>query len=176
MRPCNCSISNFCSFLGSPYVRPMEPISAIAGKSLKIICPVAGYPIDSVTWERDNVKLPTTMWHRVFNGTLLVENVQRAADQGTYTCTARNRHNETSERSVAVKVLGKLNQSDRMNFVHWIVLIIEKSILYGMETNALHQHSIYHKFTRNCSLFFLMHTNPPRTQQTQYAPFANQFK
>lgn len=47
--------------LGSPYVRPMEPISAIAGKSMKIICPVAGYPIDSITWERENVKLPTNM-------------------------------------------------------------------------------------------------------------------
>lgn len=39
----------------------MEPISAIAGKSLKIICPVAGYPIDSITFERENVKLPTNM-------------------------------------------------------------------------------------------------------------------
>lgn len=59
----------------------MEPISAIAGKSLKIICPVAGYPIDSITFERENVKLPTNMWQRVYNGTLLIENVQRAADQ-----------------------------------------------------------------------------------------------
>lgn len=44
----------------------------------------------------------------MYNGTLLIENVQRAADQGTYTCIARNRQNETSERSVAVKVLGNL--------------------------------------------------------------------
>lgn len=46
---------------GSPYVRPMEPISAIAGKMLTIKCPVAGYPIDSITWERENVRLPTNM-------------------------------------------------------------------------------------------------------------------
>lgn len=75
---------------------------------MKITCPVAGYPIDTITWERENVKLPTNMWQRVYNGTLHIENVQRAADQGTYTCVARNRHNETSERSVVVKVLGEL--------------------------------------------------------------------
>lgn len=86
----------------------MEPISAIAGKSMKIICPVAGYPIETITWERENVRLPTNMWQRVYNGTLQIENVQRAGDQGTYTCIARNRQNETSERSVAVRVLGKI--------------------------------------------------------------------
>lgn len=45
----------------------------------------------------------------MYNGTLHIENVQRAGDQGTYTCIARNRHNESSERSVVVKVLGELN-------------------------------------------------------------------
>lgn len=49
------------TWAGSPYVRPMEPILAIAGKSMKVICPVAGYPIDSITWERENVRLPTNM-------------------------------------------------------------------------------------------------------------------
>lgn len=38
-----------------------------------------------------------------------MENVQRAADQGTYTCTARNKHNYTSQRTVDVRVLGMLN-------------------------------------------------------------------
>lgn len=44
-----------------PYIRPMTGISAIAGKQLTIKCPVAGYPIDSVVWEKDNVRLPTNM-------------------------------------------------------------------------------------------------------------------
>lgn len=47
--------------VGSPYVRPMEPISAIAGKSLTIKCPAAGYPLDTITWEKENVRLPTNM-------------------------------------------------------------------------------------------------------------------
>jgi len=43
----------------------------------------------------------------VANGTLFVDTVQRNADQGTYTCTAKNKHNYTSQGSVEVRVLGK---------------------------------------------------------------------
>lgn len=45
----------------------------------------------------------------MYNGTLNIENVQRAADQATYSCTARNKHNYTSHRSIDIKVLGKLS-------------------------------------------------------------------
>lgn len=48
------------------------------------------------------------MRQRVVNGTLSIETVQRNADQGTYTCIARNKHNYTSHRTVDVRVLGKL--------------------------------------------------------------------
>ncbi|XP_020288503.1 Down syndrome cell adhesion molecule-like protein Dscam2 isoform X2 [Pseudomyrmex gracilis] len=90
---------------GLPYVRPMSPVSAVAGKQLYIKCPVAGYPIESIVWEKGDVKLPTNMRQRVANGTLFIDTVQRNADQGTYTCTARNKHNFTSHRSVEVRVL-----------------------------------------------------------------------
>lgn len=43
---------------GLPYVRTMPSISAVAGKILIIKCPVAGYPIDSVSWEKGNKKNP----------------------------------------------------------------------------------------------------------------------
>ncbi|XP_053999258.1 cell adhesion molecule Dscam2-like isoform X3 [Hylaeus anthracinus] len=90
---------------GLPYVRAMSTISAVAGKRFHIKCPVAGYPIDSIIWEKDGVKLPTNMRQRVVNGSLFIETVQRAADQGTYTCTARNKHNFTSQRTVEIRVL-----------------------------------------------------------------------
>jgi hypothetical protein len=54
-----------------------------------------------------DVKLPTDIRQRVANGTLFVDTVQRNADQGTYTCTAKNKHNYTSQGSVEVRVLGK---------------------------------------------------------------------
>jgi Down syndrome cell adhesion molecule len=37
---------------GLPYIRPMPPISTIAGKTLTIKCPSAGYPIDKIIWEK----------------------------------------------------------------------------------------------------------------------------
>ena len=37
---------------GSPYVRPMGSLSAIAGESLIITCPVAGHPIEKITWKK----------------------------------------------------------------------------------------------------------------------------
>ncbi|XP_034252481.1 Down syndrome cell adhesion molecule-like protein Dscam2 [Thrips palmi] len=90
---------------GSPFVRPMPDIVAVAGKSLHIKCPVAGYPIESVSWEKDGVVLPSIMRQRVSANTLTIENVQHASDQGTYTCTARAKHSHASKRSVLVRVL-----------------------------------------------------------------------
>jgi hypothetical protein len=37
---------------GLPYVRPMDAKKVVAGETLVVHCPVAGYPIHSVTWER----------------------------------------------------------------------------------------------------------------------------
>lgn len=49
-----CSNDLYYHFLisGLPYVRPMSPVSAVAGKQLYIKCPVAGYPIESIVWEK----------------------------------------------------------------------------------------------------------------------------
>ncbi|KAJ1531014.1 hypothetical protein ONE63_005846 [Megalurothrips usitatus] len=90
---------------GPPFVRPMPDIIAVAGKALHIKCPVAGYPIESVSWEKDGVVLPSIMRQRVAANTLTIENVQRTSDQGTYTCTARAKHSHVSKRSVDVRVL-----------------------------------------------------------------------
>lgn len=37
---------------GLPYIREMPKVTAVAGNDLVIKCPVAGYPIESVSWER----------------------------------------------------------------------------------------------------------------------------
>ncbi|XP_066603211.1 cell adhesion molecule Dscam2-like isoform X2 [Prorops nasuta] len=86
-------------------IRPMPTVSAVAGKALKIKCPVAGYPIESITWEKDAIKLPTNMRQRVANGTLFIDTIQSKADHGIYTCTARNKNSITSQRTVEVRVL-----------------------------------------------------------------------
>jgi len=39
-------------FLGAPSVRAIPPVTAVAGETLRLKCPVAGYPIDEIFWEQ----------------------------------------------------------------------------------------------------------------------------
>ncbi|XP_046662354.1 Down syndrome cell adhesion molecule-like protein Dscam2 isoform X5 [Homalodisca vitripennis] len=91
---------------GLPYIREMPKITAVAGSDLVIKCPVAGYPIESIVWEQDGNVLPVNRRQRVYaNGTLVVEQAQRHADAGTYTCQAQNRQRNSARRDVEVQVI-----------------------------------------------------------------------
>lgn len=37
---------------GKPVVRKMSNVTAVAGEGIAITCPVGGYPIDIISWER----------------------------------------------------------------------------------------------------------------------------
>ena len=41
---------------GPPYIRTMGEISAVAGETLRVTCPVAGFPIDNIKWYRGTFK------------------------------------------------------------------------------------------------------------------------
>lgn len=41
------------------------------------------------------------------NGTLIIDQVQRSADAGTYTCQAQNRQKQSARKEVEVQVLGE---------------------------------------------------------------------
>lgn len=40
---------------GLPFIRVMPKITAVAGNDLVVKCPVAGYPIESIIWERGTI-------------------------------------------------------------------------------------------------------------------------
>ncbi|TMW44032.1 hypothetical protein DOY81_010888, partial [Sarcophaga bullata] len=91
---------------GLPYIRQMEKKAIVAGETLIVTCPVAGYPIDSIVWERDNRALPINRKQKVFpNGTLIIENVERTSDQATYTCVAKNAEGYSARGSLEVQVM-----------------------------------------------------------------------
>ncbi|XP_030381731.1 Down syndrome cell adhesion molecule-like protein Dscam2 isoform X2 [Scaptodrosophila lebanonensis] len=91
---------------GLPYIRQMEKKAIVAGETLIVTCPVAGYPIDSIVWERDNRALPINRKQKVFpNGTLIIENVERSSDQATYTCVAKNSEGYSARGSLEVQVM-----------------------------------------------------------------------
>lgn len=97
---------------GLPYVRPMEKKFIVSGETLIVTCPVAGYPIDSIVWERENRLLPINRKQKVFpNGTLIIENVERNSDQATYTCVARNSEGYAARGALEVEIMGKSKSS-----------------------------------------------------------------
>ncbi|XP_076048641.1 Down syndrome cell adhesion molecule 4 isoform X2 [Oratosquilla oratoria] len=90
---------------GLPFIRPMSKVAAVAGKDLVIKCPVAGYPIESIIWEKEGRVLPINIRQTAYkNGTLVISQTQRVVDEGRYTCKASNRHGNTVDRDVIVQV------------------------------------------------------------------------
>nr|XP_027209811.1 Down syndrome cell adhesion molecule-like protein Dscam2 [Penaeus vannamei] len=92
---------------GLPYIRPMAKSAVVAGENLVVHCPVTGYPIDSIDWEKNGRMLPINHRQKTFpNGTLIVEAVQGSTDQGKYTCVARNREGYIARGDLDVQVIG----------------------------------------------------------------------
>uniref|UniRef100_A0A1B0GKQ0 Down syndrome cell adhesion molecule-like protein Dscam2 n=2 Tax=Lutzomyia longipalpis TaxID=7200 RepID=A0A1B0GKQ0_LUTLO len=78
-----------------------------AGEDLHLKCPVAGYPIDEIHWERNGRELPDDIRQKVQpDGSLVISPVQKTDDSGVYTCWARNKQGHSARRS---RVPPKLN-------------------------------------------------------------------
>ncbi|XP_046591195.1 Down syndrome cell adhesion molecule-like protein Dscam2 isoform X12 [Neodiprion lecontei] len=91
---------------GLPFIRHMDKKAIVAGETLRVTCPVAGYPIETIVWERDSRVLPINRKQKVFaNGTLIIENVERMSDQATYTCVARNAQGYSARGTLEVQVM-----------------------------------------------------------------------
>ncbi|KAE9541724.1 hypothetical protein AGLY_003715 [Aphis glycines] len=92
---------------GDPYVRPMNKITAVAGENMKIKCPVAGYPINEIRWEKDGKELPEDLRQKtdLQLGVLSVMSVQKGVDSGSYTCIANNKHGHSAKMTTSVDVI-----------------------------------------------------------------------
>ncbi|XP_072143985.1 cell adhesion molecule Dscam1-like [Dermacentor andersoni] len=92
--------------LGRPMVRPMANVTALAGRTMRLHCAVAGYPIQSIVWQKDGRSLPQNHRQHSFpNGSLIVAEVQRSVDSGWYACVARDAQGNTARGQLAVHVM-----------------------------------------------------------------------
>ncbi|KYM82576.1 hypothetical protein ALC53_07067, partial [Atta colombica] len=90
---------------GLPHVRTMGNYAAVAGETTVIKCPVAGFPIASITWEKDGQILPTSRRQEVSaNGTLVLYRVDSSTDRGAYTCTAKNKQGRSDSQTIHIEV------------------------------------------------------------------------
>lgn len=99
--------SFFLPCLGLPYIRLIPKVTAVSGETLNLKCPVAGYPIEEIHWERGGRELPDDIRQRVQpDGSLTISPVQKHTDSGVYTCWARNKQGHSARRSGEVTVIG----------------------------------------------------------------------
>ncbi|GAB6020816.1 Down syndrome cell adhesion molecule-like protein 1 [Chamberlinius hualienensis] len=91
--------------------RKVPVLSVISGHAVHLHCPVYGYPIFNIRWEKGSDNLPIDDRQALLsNWTLIIDNVQRNADSGLYSCTATNKVQQTAsaEIELAVMVLPKI--------------------------------------------------------------------
>ncbi|XP_077518347.1 cell adhesion molecule Dscam1-like isoform X2 [Amblyomma americanum] len=91
---------------GPPLVRAMRNMSVLAGRTLVVHCPAAGYPLTQILWYRGDSKLPQSKRQSVFrNGTLLVHRVERSGDEGGYRCVATGPSGRSASGELYVSVM-----------------------------------------------------------------------
>ncbi|XP_052126797.1 cell adhesion molecule Dscam2-like isoform X3 [Frankliniella occidentalis] len=91
---------------GPPTARPTLNLTAVADTDVFLRCPVAGFPVTSVTWQRAGSRLPDTLRQRLFpNGTLLLRGVQGAQDRGLYACTVTNQQGQLAASALHLNVM-----------------------------------------------------------------------
>uniref|UniRef100_T1IV65 Ig-like domain-containing protein n=1 Tax=Strigamia maritima TaxID=126957 RepID=T1IV65_STRMM len=79
---------------------------AIEDSVVQIDCPVYGYPMNKVQWEKDGQSMPIHIRHSVpKNGSLIIHNVKRLADKGKYICLVTNDENDKVKGEIELLVM-----------------------------------------------------------------------
>lgn len=89
------------SVRGQLQIKAMANQTVVASESLRVRCPVAGYPVQEIQWQKDGRRLPANHRQRVYeNGTLEVEHMEKSqGDEGEYTCLALSSVSKSSSGS-----------------------------------------------------------------------------
>lgn len=99
--------------MGAPQLRTLRSLNnmtAIAGRSTTIRCPVISYPLESVVWEHQGNVLPVNHRHKIdsiingVGGKLYIANVHKVLDQGEYICNVKGTNGKLMKGSVRLNV------------------------------------------------------------------------
>ncbi|KAF2366284.1 Fibronectin type III, partial [Trinorchestia longiramus] len=91
---------------GPPTIRHMGQLTAVAGETLSVTCPVGGHPVHKITWQKEGVELPMTHQQSVHsNGTLTIAAVTRAGDEGSYSCSAYDKQGRSDTQALQIQVI-----------------------------------------------------------------------
>lgn len=112
----------FCSFVWLPCREHKTTISSLFRwtKEYNISCSHACiFHYIVVSSHTDGQTLPINRRQKAYNnGTLIIEQLQRTEDAGTYTCMAQNKQKQTARRNVEIQVLSKFCRTKSIVFFH----------------------------------------------------------
>ncbi|KAK8756136.1 hypothetical protein V5799_001156 [Amblyomma americanum] len=75
--------------------RTLSNVTAVPGQDVTLQCLYGGYPVDSVSWYKNDVLLPRSGRQNVDNdGNLRIRNFQGSVDAGDYTCVVKTQSQE----------------------------------------------------------------------------------
>nr|XP_021002533.2 Down syndrome cell adhesion molecule-like protein Dscam2 [Parasteatoda tepidariorum] len=98
---------------GNLFIRSLHNLSALSGEKFSILCPFGGYPFDSISWKKDQRKLPINQKQRVFpNGTVQISEMQTGVDDGIYSCEVTYSQGVPVSRSFIVVIKTKPHVSN----------------------------------------------------------------
>ncbi|KAG1653135.1 Down syndrome cell adhesion molecule-like protein Dscam2 [Nymphon striatum] len=120
---------------GVPSVRQMGNVTVVAGEKFSLRCPVYGYPIHTMVWQKVTYMTSHYDVRQIWmsnrrnvtpEGELVVNSADQTLDSGSYTCVASNRQGQRSSQNVWIHVLVKPKLSK---------IYVSKVIKQGAEVN-----------------------------------------
>lgn len=93
---------------GPPTTRTPTNVSVVDGSEASLVCPVAGYPLATVSWTLHGRPLtPTTRRTPRGDGTLAIQRVEAEYDVGHYSCIASDAQGRTATATFFLSVVSK---------------------------------------------------------------------
>ncbi|KAM7293094.1 hypothetical protein ISCGN_026224 [Ixodes scapularis] len=84
----------------------LSNVTAVPGQDVRIQCRYGGFPVDSVSWYKDDVLLPRNVRHSLDNdGNLRIRDFMGSVDAGDYTCVVKSRDQEVRATTQLVLVV-----------------------------------------------------------------------
>uniref|UniRef100_T1JC13 Down syndrome cell adhesion molecule-like protein Dscam2 n=1 Tax=Strigamia maritima TaxID=126957 RepID=T1JC13_STRMM len=87
-------------------IRSQPSLNVVSGDNAILNCPVFGYPISDLKWEKDGTQLPNEIHQiQMVNDSLVIQNILRTRDSGIYSCFAKGSDGTLVEGNVQLEVL-----------------------------------------------------------------------
>lgn len=146
--------------LPSTIITMTSPIRAKVQENVKLYCLIAGYPIEGISWLKDNENITHIKYdNKIINETLQNTSIEisklNKKDNGTYTCSARTGHYVTNH-STAILVRDKPQVTiDFVKAIGTSKIFLNWTVNDGNEPASLHYNIQYKASSDSNWIYYL---------------------